>query len=235
MRKSWILVLDSGNGGLWTLNEIKKLLPNENYIFFMDVLHSPYGNKSTKKLKKIAGNAVQNFLLRFNIKLVVLACNTLSSIAYDFLVQKFQNVPIVKIEPYLNSKKFKNQNTLVLATQNTLRHNQNIKKYRHSKSIFFKGFGNLAKQIDKNSKNLDVLQGYLNFHLRKYKKHNIKNVVLGCTHFNLIKQQICAALSKNVTFFENSKFVAKQVRLLLIKNHTLSKSKTLGTTLIVKK
>ena len=235
MRKSWVLVLDSGNGGLYTLGKIKNLLPNENYLFFMDVLHSPYGNKSARELKRLANSIITRFLLLHKIKLVVLACNTLSCVAYDFLVQKFQNVPIIKIEPYLNAKKFLGKNTLVLDTKNTIRRNQNLKKYRNSKNVFLKAFGNLAKKIDQNINNLDSLQNLLNFALKKYKKHNIKNVVLGCTHFNLIKRQICKSLGGEVTFFENSNLVAKQVREALIKNNTLSKSKTPGTTLILKK
>ena len=64
--KKWILVIDSGIGGLWTLNKIREVLPNENYLFFMDKTNAPYGNKSEKKLKQISFDIISKMILESN-------------------------------------------------------------------------------------------------------------------------------------------------------------------------
>ncbi len=216
MEREWILVMDSGIGGLWTLNKIKKILPNENYLYFMDTLHSPYGNKSIKKLKNIAYANIKKIIDFYNIKLIVLACNTLSSVCYEYLTQKFK-VPIIKIEPFFEPTEFQNNNTLVLATKSTIKHNQNLKKYFGYANIYLFGFGTLAKIIDNSKGDYKTLQNYLNKELSKFKDKNIKNIVLGCTHFNYIKHELQNIFGK-VEFFENSENIAKIVKKTL-KNH----------------
>ena len=161
MSKKWILVVDSGNGGLWTLSKIRELSPNENYLFFMDTKNSPYGNKSKKTLKKIAEKNIKKIYKKFDIKLVVLACNTLSSVCYEDLKELFFDTPIIKINPMVNCNFLHKENTLVLATKCTIKNNCDIKKYKGVKNIYFKGFGKLAKKIDDNFEHLEKLQLYL--------------------------------------------------------------------------
>lgn len=232
MKKSWILVIDSGMGGLWTLKKIQKILPNENYLFFMDKIHSPYGNKSKRQLLKIAENIVLNTKKYFSIKAVVLACNTLSSVAYDFLMNKFFDTPILKINPFVDIKFLKNLPTLVLATNNTIKNNTDLKKYNNINYIHMHGFGTLAKKIDKNMHNLDVLIPFLSKKLKKYKNFQIKNVLLGCTHFNYIKPQL-KKIFGDVNFFENSENVSFSLKKVLKSKHKISKQKQTGKTIIL--
>lgn len=208
MEKEWILVMDSGMGGLWTLNELKKVLPNENYIYFMDKTNCPYGNKSVKRLQRISENIIRKIMLKYRLKLIILACNTLSSVAYNHLTKVFAYTPIVKISPYFSPEKFNNEQTLVLATTNTIRHNAELKNYKNCKNVHLYGFDSLAKRIDENKNDLDVLLPYLHQKLKQFKSKNIKNIVLGCTHFNYIKTQLISIFG-NVKFFENSKIVAQ--------------------------
>lgn len=216
MKKKWILVMDSGVGGIWTLNKIKEILPKENYIYFMDRLNAPYGNKSTVKLKKLAYKHIAKLRKIFDIKVVVLACNTLSSVCYNFLKQKFFDIPIIKIEPFFNPYEFQNKNTLVLATTNTIRHNKNLNIYKDYSNIFLKGYGSLAKKIDAANGDYDQLLLYLTRTLSQYKDKNIQNIVLGCTHFNYIKKQLTKIFGE-VDFFENSPVVANRVESVLLK------------------
>ena len=213
MKREWILVMDSGKGGLWTLKEIQKLLPHKNYLYFMDSLHCPYGNKSVKFLKRHSLDIIKKLTSLYNIKLVVLACNTLSTVCYDFLCQNI-SVPIVKIEPYFPPKVFHKQNTLVIATTNTIKHNVKIKQYNDYQNIFVFGFDDLAKKIDMANGNYDLLQDYLKNKLSCFLNVGIKNIVLGCTHFNYIKQQLTNIFG-DVKFYENSKNVAKNVKNLV--------------------
>lgn len=213
MEREWILVVDSGIGGLWTLQKIKEVLPNENYIYFMDKLHAPYGNKPVAELKHIAKNNLKKLIQKFNIKIIVLACNTLSSTCHDYLQKKFSKVKIVKIEPFFEPIIFGEKNTLVLATSNTIKRNQNLKKYIGYKNIFLHGFGTLAKKIDDAKGEYNQLLPYLKKSLGVYKKFHIQNVVLGCTHFNYIKPQIQSIFGK-VEFFENSENIANFIKKL---------------------
>lgn len=189
-----ILVLDSGNGGKYTLNIIKKVLPNENYIFIEDDLNCPYGQKNKRKLTKISKKIIKKALNLYKIKIIVLACNTLSSACLSSLKKEFSHLPIIPTLPVL--KKFK-KNTLILCTTATKKYNKQFKTIKGSKKIQVVGFGNLAKKIDDNIDNLDILQPFLNKKLKKYANMDISNVVLGCTHYNLAKKQICNALLQN--------------------------------------
>ena len=228
MSKKWILVIDSGIGGLYTLNKIKLKMPNENFLYFMDTLHSPYGNKSRSKLKNISNNIVEYFLKKYDIKLIVLACNTLSSICYEYLKLKYFNIPIVKIEPINNETCLKNKPTLILATKNTIKHNQLIKQLKKQKNIYCYGFRTLAKKIDNVFGDCERLKQYLYKKLVKYKNKNIKNIILGCTHFNYIKKQLKSIFGKNINFVENSENVASQVYSILKDLKNMSKQKKFG-------
>ena len=235
MRKKWILVIDSGNGGAWTLSKIRNLLPNENYLFFMDTTHSPYGNKSKKQLISITEKSFNKLFQIFDIKMIVLACNTLSSVCYYYLKNKFYDTPIVKINPISNIEYFAKEPTLVLATQCTVKNNKEIKKCKKEKNIYIKSFTTLAKKIDKNINNLDILQKYLFKKLKGYKKKNIKNIVLGCTHYNYIKNQIQTVFDNPISFWENSENVAKEVENILKYSARKSRQRTVGELLIFKK
>lgn len=230
MEKQWILVLDSGNGGRYTLSKLKQVMPNENYIFYMDKLHCPYGAKTKLHLKHIAFDIVKKITKKFNIKLIVIACNTMASVAYDFLCERFVQIPIVAVTPCINSKVI-SKPTLILSTKVTAKYNENIKAVKHLKHIYIKSFTNLAKKIDNANENYGLLQNYLNKKLKRYRNKFLDNVVLGCTHFAYIKPQIKNALKANVEFFENSEAVAHKAKKLLKSVGKCSRSKKPGTVL----
>ena len=91
-------IFDSGIGGVTVLSEIIKLLPNENYIYYSDSLNNPYGDRENKEIIEICDN-ITKFLISKNVKAIVIACNTASARAVDFLRQKYNNIPFIAIEP----------------------------------------------------------------------------------------------------------------------------------------
>jgi glutamate racemase len=230
MEKNWILVMDSGSGGEYTLKKLQEVLPSENYLFFMDKTHCPYGRKSATELKKICHNAISLLTKKFNIKLVVLACNTLSSTAGDYIKQEFAEIPILCVTPQITPEILKKP-TLILATKATVKHNKTIREIRHSKNVFVFGFADLAKKIDSCNKNYDSLQPYLNKKLKRFQHKFLDNVVLGCTHFNYIKPQIQVALKAKVDFFENSENIALEAKKLLLATSAINKKKSAGEVL----
>jgi len=231
----YILIFDSGSGGKYVLNELKKIMPHENYIFFCDMFNCPYGNKKIQSLKLIVTKSLEKLLKTYKIKLIVIACNTISSLFKDELINHFLNCPILFVEPELNDKILENP-TLVIATSNTIKHNINIKKYKGSPNLFLQGFGTLAIKIDKCNGDFGEIKGVLNTQLTKFKNYEIKNVVLGCTHYNYIKKEIESVFEKKLVFYENSTEIAKKAKKALKKMNKLiehsSKNETIFLNII---
>lgn len=227
MKKTdYILVIDSGNGGEYTLSKIRDVLPNENYIMFKDVINAPYGNKSKKELLNITLKNIKNISTKYDVKLVLFACNTLSSIVLNEVRNKIDDIFIMGILPDIKGAMESGKKSLILTTYATLKIGKINKMYKADKNLKFIGFKKLAKMIDENKENLDVLLPFLRKKLKKYKK--VENVVLGCTHFNLIKNQLKLVLNNEITFFENSEKVAINLKEILKSLSLLNKQKGEG-------
>ncbi len=201
-------IFDSGIGGVTVLKEIIKLLPNYHYFYYSDSFNNPYGDKSKDELLIITKNIVQ-LLIDKGCKIIVIACNTASAICKDYLRGNF-DVPIIAIEPAIkqvfdNSPKGK---TLVMATKGTIESEKFLKLYNSfsNDEMIIEAFPGLADLIEQDRK--EDLKIYLQ---KKLHYNNIKNVVLGCTHYPLIKNEIKEILG-DVNFFEGSFGVAKRVK-----------------------
>ena len=202
-------IFDSGIGGVTVLKEIIKLLPNYHYLYYSDSFNNPYGDKTKDELLIITRNIVQQ-LIDKGCKIIVIACNIPdSAICKDFLRDNF-DVPIIAIEPALKQV-FDNNikgKTLVMATTGTINSEKFSLLYENynNKRMIIESFPGLADLIEQNKN--DELVSYLNKHLN-YK--NIKAVVLGCTHYPLIKEEIKEILG-DVNFFDGSVGVSKKLR-----------------------
>ncbi len=213
-------IFDSGIGGVTVLKKLIDLLPNEEYLYYSDSKNSPYGDKSEEELKIIVSNVV-TYLINRGCKIIVIACNTASTLS-DYLREKF-NILFVAIEPaYKLAHDFAyNKRILVMATKRTIESDKFKKlydKYNNSNTILLSCSG-LADLIEKDLQNeIDI---YLKEKLGKY--NDINCVVLGCTHYPLIKNNIEKVLGK-VEFFDGSSGVSKRVFELLEKNNMLDDS-----------
>lgn len=217
-------VFDSGIGGVTVLKEIIKLLPNEDYIYYSDSKNNPYGDKDNDKIIKCC-ERITEFFIENNCKIIVIACNTASAKAAEHLRKKYQNLPFVAIEPaYKMVHDFSyEENTLVMATKGTIEsENFNLlyNKYNNNKTELLPCVG-LAEIIENN--NEQAIKEYLEKNLKKY-KGKIKNVVLGCTHYPLIKNEIRNVLGE-VEFFDGAPNTAKHLKDILEKNKMLENNK----------
>ena len=215
-------IFDSGIGGVTVLRELLKFLPNENYLYYSDSKNLPYGDKSKEELIKICDSVVE-YLINRGSKIIVIACNTASSICKEYLRNKYK-IPIVAIEPaYKMVYDLSYQNkTIVMATKDTINSENFIKlyeKYNNDNTSICECSG-LADLIEEGNK--QKIKEYLKEHIGKYKE--VKNVVLGCTHYPLIKEEIKEILGP-VNFYDGSIGVSKQVKKILTENNMLSKSK----------
>ena len=211
-------IFDSGIGGVTVLKEILKILPNEKYIYYSDSKNNPYGDKSDEQINALCDNIVQQFIKQ-RCKIIVIACNTASAKSVKYLREKYKNIPFIAIEPaykMVYDYAYKNP-TLVMATRGTIeseKFNLLYHTYDNHKTILLPCVG-LADLIEKG--NQDEIKTYLKEYLEQY-KGKIKNVVLGCTHYPLIKNEIKEILGE-VEFFNGAPYLAKHLKDVLEEKH----------------
>ena len=202
-------ILDSGIGGVTVLREILKRKVNAKFIYYSDSKHNPYGDKSEDEVYNIVKGIV-DYLLDRGCNIIVLACNTASAICVKRLRSEYPDVLFIAIEPAYKMVHDYNPKgkTLVMATEGTLKSEKFLalfNKYDNNKTILLPCSG-LAELIEDG--NEVKINRYLSDNLSRYK--DIDNVVLGCTHYPLIKDNIRKVLG-NVKFFDGSLGVSKEL------------------------
>lgn len=174
-------VFDSGLGGLSVLQELETFLPNESFVYFGDNLNAPYGNKSIEELKSLSKRAV-DVLKEFKVKVIVIACNTLSTNLYDY-IKDCASVPVIKTLPPKSEG-----GDCLLCTVKTAE-SDFVKKNFKGKVIPLE---DLAQKIEENIFDLSKID--LNPVISRLPLTTNK-VILGCTHYHFIKQRLESAVS----------------------------------------
>ncbi len=202
-------VLDSGIGGVTVLREILKQGINAKFVYYSDSKNNPYGDKSSDEVYSIV-KWVVDYLLDKGCVAIVLACNTASAICVKRLREEYPDTLFIAIEPAYKMVHDYNPKgkTLVMATEGTIKSEKFLtlfNKYDNKNTILLPCKG-LAELIEEGN---DVkINQYLDDNLSKYK--DIDNVVLGCTHYPLIKKKIRRVLG-DVKFFDGSLGVSKEL------------------------
>lgn len=218
-------VVDSGIGGITVLRKLYRLMPNEDYIYFGDSANAPYGIKTKEEIKNLTVEAVERLMNR-GAKSVVIACNTATSAAAEYLREKYPGYPFVGLEPALKPAALSKENpkVLVLATPLTLKEKKfnDLMSRFEGKAEFIKlPAPELVRYIE--SGNLDSPEeiAYLERILEPYANNSVDAVVLGCTHFPFAGRNIQRILGDRVEVFEGSRGAAKQCRRLLEERNLL--------------
>lgn len=212
--------MDSGIGGATVLKEILKVLPKEKFIYYSDSKNNPYGDKTPIEIYKIV-NGIIKYLISKGCFAIVIACNTASAVCVKKLRKDYPNIIFIAIEPaykMVHDYNFSGK-TLVMATKGTIESEKFLSlyhKYDNHNTILLPCIG-LAEIIENQDKK--KLKKYLNEHLGNIK--NIENVVLGCTHYPLIKQEIKEVLG-NVKFFDGSVGVSLELKRQLQKQNLIT-------------
>ncbi len=229
MNNNKIGMFDSGIGGLTVLKELRKLLPNENYIYYADSKNNPYGEKSDSELMDIVTNIV-DFLISKDVKIIVIACNTATTRCINRLRKMYPDMIFVGTEPAIKVACDKNyKNTLVMATPGTIKSERThelvkLNKKRDQKITLLPCKG-LADAIESGNK--DNVNKVLHKLLDKYVDEDIDSIVLGCTHYPHAKKNIKELFPK-VKLIDGNKGVSKQVKRQLESHNLLSDSTTHG-------
>ena len=232
MNNNMIGIFDSGIGGVTVLKEILKILPNENYIYYSDSKNNPYGDKSDEEIFNMCDRIVMKFIEQ-KCKAVVIACNTSSAKAAKKLREKYPEEIIIAIEPaYKMVHDFAYEKpTLVMATKGTIeseKFHKLYEKYDNHKTYLMACKG-LADIIEEG--NEEKIQKYLKENLDEY-VGKVENVVLGCTHYPLVQEQIKQVLG-NVKFFNGAPNLAKHLKDVLEENNLINNSHSKGKIIFI--
>lgn len=220
-------------GGISTLIELKKILPNENFIYYGDSENAPYGVKSSEDILKLSLNVAEKLIER-NVKAIVIACNTATSVAVKALRKKYSDIPIIGVEPALKlGVDAGAKNILVMATETTLREekfNNLASNYEKDIIIHRLPCPELVK-IAENGLLEDemICRNQIAEYFKNYNKEDIDAVVLGCTHFLFYKKYIKEFVQSGCFIVDGNLGTANFLKKQLVKRNILSKSNKIGT------
>lgn len=218
--------MDSGMGGLSVLREARKVMPEEDFIYFGDSANAPYGTKPEEEIRRCTFQVV-DYLLNRKIKGLAIACNTATSAAVARLRLLYPELPLVGIEPALKpaAERFPGKEILVMATPMTIEQEKFhtlLSRYENQAKIVPVPCAGLMEFVEQGSIYGDELDGYFEEHLGKYMHDDVKAIVLGCTHYPFLKKQLRAYLGeRDVQLLDGSLGTSRELRRRLEEKHLL--------------
>ena len=233
-------IFDSGVGGLTVLKELTKTLPGESYIYYADSGNCPYGNMD---IDTITANSINitRFLVEKGCKLIVVACNTITTNIINTLRETF-NVPFVGMEPATKPASIhsKTKSIGILATQGTLNGNLFLKtmsQYADDVKVCKQVGKNLVTLIENDKIESEEMKNHLISLLKPMYNENIDSLVLGCTHYNYLTKVLHEILPPHISIIDNLNAISRQTNRILTSkqiksNHSKSSMEiyTSGTT-----
>ena len=212
-------VFDSGIGGLTVVRELTKLLPNEKIVYFGDTARVPYGNKSRETIIHYSLQ-IAYFLLKKKIKMLVVACNSASSVSLPTLKRHF-HIPIIGvIEPGARSaiENSNSNNIGVIGTLGTVSSNsykKALKKINRNVKIFQQSCSLFVPLAEDGWQNTEIAQKISDEYIKSFKSKNIGTLILGCTHYPILKNVIQKSVGNSVKLIDSAIETAKEVKKIL--------------------
>lgn len=220
-------IFDSGLGGLTVLQEFIKQMPNEDYIYFGDNARVPYGSKSKETIIEYSRQIVK-FLISQNVKMIVIACGTASANAFETLQSEF-DIPIkTVIEP--TAKAIKDKKVGVIATKATINSKaweNAIYKYNPECEIYSKACPLFVPIVEENLINTEISNLAIKMYLNELTDKNIENLILGCTHYPILTDELREFLPNNIKITNVNVYSAIDTKDFLEENNMINFSKKL--------
>lgn len=213
-------VFDSGVGGLTVVRETVRQLPNENIVYFGDTARVPYGSKSKNTIIRFSEQIIR-FLKTKQVKAIVIACNTASALALDAVRDEF-DVPILgvvipgaraAVEATINGK------VGVVGTEATVQSGMYTKVIQEMKpeiEVIEKACPLFVPLVEEGFKEHHVTQEVIDYYLDSMKKTDIDAMILGCTHYPLLRSKIRAYMGEKIQIVNPAYETAMDLRKLLI-------------------
>lgn len=227
MNEQSIGIFDSGVGGLTVLAEVRKILPEENIIYLGDTKNFPYGNRSKEEIIEFA---IQNAktLIKQQVKVIVIACGTVTSQAIDVLKKEF-DIPIIGIiEPtveYVEKQGWKQIG--VIATEGTIRSGaweNKLKEKMPEIEVVNKACPMLATIAEEGKAQSKEGRKVIKEYMEPFKKNKINKIILGCTHYPIYEKIIKEELGYDVNLINTGVTVANYLKRYLKENDLENKN-----------
>jgi glutamate racemase len=230
--KKPIGIFDSGIGGLTVVKQLMELLPNEQLIYFGDTARIPYGTKSKKLIEQYAIEDTR-FLLQYNIKILVVACNTASSLAMDVLLD-YLEIPVIGVvipgaEAAVELTRNKKIGVIgTIATINSNSYTVQIHKHLKEAKVYAQPCPLLVPLVEEGWLNDEITIMTLKKYLQEMISEKVDTLILGCTHYPLLENTIQQIMGNHVKLIDSGKETAKAVKRVLIETNLLNQSDKIG-------
>ena len=222
-------IFDSGVGGLTVAAAVRALLPQESFIYFGDTRHAPYGDKSAPTIIEYS-RRITRFLIEQGCKTIVIACNSASATAYDILRAEFPEVHWLNvIDPaarFVVDQGY--EHVGVIATRATARsevYAKRLKALQPQLEVATKATPLLAPLIEEGFAGTEVSRGAIDTYLSEPAFHRIQALILGCTHYPLLKDEIEAYYRGGVHVVDSAHGVALALQALLQRENLLREAR----------
>jgi glutamate racemase len=212
MNNKPIGIFDSGLGGLTVMAEVIKLLPHEDIIYFGDTARVPYGSKS-QEVVEIFSMQIAEFLKKKKVKLIVVACNTASAFALNHLRNKLDIPVIGVIDPGAKTavSTTKNRRIGIIGTHGTIKsksYEKAINKIDNKNAIYSQSCPLFVPLVEEGWLNGKITEEIAKKYLKNFKTNKIDTLILGCTHYPLLKNTIAGIVGKGVKLVDSARSTA---------------------------
>ena len=215
-------VFDSGVGGLTVVNALVQSTSSETIYYVGDTARVPYGNKSKKRIQQYSEEII-DWLIKKDCKMVVVACNTASSLAIDYLQKKFSLPIIGVIDPgvQLAISRTKSQSIGVTGTHATIKSNAYGEKLKFVKpkiNIINQSCPLFVPLVEEGLTKGPITKLIVESYLSHFKSTDVDTLILGCTHYPILAAVIKEVVGRNISLIDSGKATAKVVMEILNKN-----------------
>lgn len=221
-------IFDSGIGGLTVLQEVREQFPNEEIIYFGDTARIPYGTKSKEAVIKYSFQCIR-FLLSKNVKMIIIACNTASAVALEPALKEF-DIPIIGvIEAGAKAaiKETLNEKIGVIGTTGTINSNayqKSIRSLSPSAEVIGQACPLFVQIVEDGWEDTEVAMLTAEKYLIDMKEHDVDSLVLGCTHYPILRYTLRKVLGDNVKLINPAYETAKEAKELLTERKLLTEN-----------
>lgn len=222
-------IFDSGIGGLTVVRKIRERLPNEHLIYFGDTARVPYGTKSQPTVRRYAAEDTK-LLLKYQPKMIVVACNTVSALALDVVEHLGNGIPVLgvlKAGARLAVERSKTKHVGVIGTSATISSNAyplEITKLDPEAEVYSKACPLFVPLAEEGFINHDASRLIAKEYLSELLSHQIDSLVLGCTHYPILKPMISDVVGEGVNIIDSAEAVAMEVEAVLREREILNSS-----------
>lgn len=225
-------VFDSGVGGLTVAREVMRQLPDENLIYFGDTARVPYGSKSRDNIIRFSRQII-HFLKTKNVKAIVIACNTASALALD-VVKEESEIPVIGvIQPGARAavKATRTKKIGVVGTEGTIRsktYSRIIHGFEPKAEVIGKPCPLFVPLVEEGFAKHHITDEAIDFYLKDMKKSDIDTMILGCTHYPLLRSKIIDYLGEAVHIVNPAYETAMDLKALLLEHNMTNDSGNLA-------